>query len=184
MDHYLEIQVLPDLDISAPALMNNLFAKFHRVVAQRGCGEVGVSFPNYDKTLGNLLRLHGTQSSLSHLMSETWLKGLRDYTKVSEVLAVPSEIKGFRCIGRIQQKSPQNMRKRSINKGWKTNEEALEILPDSKQKLLDLPYLQIQSLSSKQQMRIYIKQGKLQKTASAGTFSSYGLSRITSVPYF
>lgn len=184
MNHFLDIKVLPDLDISAPALMNNLFAKFHRAVAQRSCGEIGVSFPNYNKTLGDTLRLHGTENSLSHLMSEIWLKGLRDYTKVSEISSIPQNIKGFRHFFRVQQKSPQNMRKRSVIKGWKTNEEAMDTLPDSKQKLLDLPYLQIQSLSSKQQMRIYIKQGELQKSGSSGTFSSYGLSRIASVPYF
>ena len=46
MDYYLDIQVQPDLEISAPALMNNLFAKFHRNMAQAMLGEIAVSFPN------------------------------------------------------------------------------------------------------------------------------------------
>ncbi|MDC5842327.1 type I-F CRISPR-associated endoribonuclease Cas6/Csy4 [Vibrio europaeus] len=184
MNFFLDIRVEPDLEISAPALLNNLFAKFHRTMAQTCKGQVAVSFPNVDGTLGDVLRLHGSQQALEVLMTQPWLKGLRDYTHVTEVQPVPAEIQGYRTVSRIQKKSPQNLRKRSIAKGWLTEEEALHKIPDHKQKPLKLPYLRLQSLSSKSIMRIYIQHGEITEQAVVGDFSSYGLSRKATIPWF
>ncbi|MDW6005268.1 type I-F CRISPR-associated endoribonuclease Cas6/Csy4 [Vibrio mangrovi] len=184
MDYYLDIQVEPDPEMSAPVLINHLFAKFHRVMMQICPNQIGVSFPHYGKTLGSVLRLHGTQTELETLMAENWLKGLRDYTCVSPIQAVPDCIHGYCTFSRIQQKSPHNMRKRSIAKGWLTPEEALTKIPDSQQKCLALPYLQLQSLSNKQVMRIFVQRGELNQKPVSGSFSSYGLSRSTTVPWF
>lgn len=184
MDFYLDIQVEPDIEVTASALMNNLFAKFHRAMAQTCNGLIAVSFPKHGHLLGDVLRLHGSKQALDQLMLQTWLKGLRDYTKVGEILPVPKEVKGYRCVSRIQKKSPQNLRKRSIAKGWLTEEEALHKIPESKQPQLTLPYLQLQSLSSKSVMRIFIKHSDITQQAVEGEYSSYGLSRQATIPWF
>lgn len=184
MNYYLDIKVLPDLESSAQVLLNNLFAKFHRAVSQTCLGKIGVSFPDYAVTVGETLRLHGNKENLELLMAQNWLKGLRDYTEVSEIKAIPTNVEGYRNFARIQKKSPHNLRKRAILKGRYTPEEALVKIPDSLQINLDLPFMQIQSLSTKQIIRIFIKQGETQKEPSAGEFSSYGLSRTATVPVF
>ncbi|MGF1692148.1 type I-F CRISPR-associated endoribonuclease Cas6/Csy4 [Photobacterium kagoshimensis] len=184
MDYYLDIQVEPDLEITAPALLNNLFAKFHRVMAQTCKGQVAVSFPKHGRVLGDVLRLHGSKQSIDLLMAQPWLKGLRDYTQVGDVLPVPAELFGYRTVSRVQKKSPQNLRKRSIAKGWLTEEEARHQIPESKQPQLNLPYLQIQSLSNKNVLRIYVKHGDISQQAVSGEYSSYGFSSQATIPWF
>lgn len=180
---YLEILLEPDAEISAPALMNNLFAKLHRALAQYAKSDIAVSFPKYGKTLGNILRLHGSRASLEKLMAAPWLKGLRDYTLVSEIENVPDNIKGYRSIFRVQLKSAQNKRKRSVAKGWLSEAEAQQQIQDKKPPLTQ-PFIQLKSLSTNQQMRLFIECGKVQKEAIKGEFSSYGLSQIATIPWF
>ena len=184
MDHYLDIQVEPDIEITAPALMNNLFAKFHRAMAQTCNGLIAVSFPKHGHVLGDVLRLHGQKHALEQLMAQTWLKGLRDYTHVGAILPVPQEVKGYRTVSRVQKKSPQNLRRRSVAKGWLTAEEALHSIPDSNQPQLTLPYLQLQSQSNKNVMRIYVKHSDITHLAVDGEYSSYGLSHQATIPWF
>lgn len=184
MDHYLDIQVEPDLEITAPALLNNLFAKFHRTMAQTCHGQVAVSFPKHGKVLGDVLRLHGTKPILIKLMEQPWLKGLRDYTTLGTIQPIPERIKGYRTVSRVQKKSPHNLRKRSILKGWLTEEEAILKIPESKQPQLELPYLQLKSLSNNNVMRIYVKHGDLLPLKVKGNFSSYGFSRVATIPWF
>ncbi|WP_087018368.1 type I-F CRISPR-associated endoribonuclease Cas6/Csy4 [Thaumasiovibrio subtropicus] len=184
MDYYLDIHVNPDPEISAAALMNNLFAKFHRAVSQHLPGEIAVSFPKYQRSLGDVLRLHGSENGLNQFMALPWLKGLGDYTELSPTTAVPTEVKGYRNVYRVQKKSVHNRRKRSIAKGWLTEEEALHRIPDSAEATLKLPFLQFKSLSSQQMMRVYIGLGELQPHPAQGTLNSYGLSKTQTVPWF
>lgn len=184
MDSYLDIRVLPDSLISAPPLLNNLFARFHRTMARHYNGQVAVSFPRYrQKTLGDVLRLFASKAVLEQLMDFHWLKGLRDHTQVDDILPIGA-VKGYRTVSRVQKKSPQNMRKRSIAKGWLSERDAILRIPDRRFKPLDLPYLQLQSLSNKQFMRVYVQLGELRDQPELGTFSSYGLSRTATIPWF
>ncbi len=184
MDYYLDIQVEPDLEISAPALLNNLFAKFHRAMALHCHEPIAASFPKYDQTLGNVLRLFGTKETLAQFMALPWLKGLRDYTHVSSIHAVPKAVQGYRSVFRVQRKSPQNKRKRAIARGLMTEQEAQHQIPDQAFQPLLLPYLQLHSLSTKQTMRLYIQLGELYDQPRSGDFSSYGLSRVATIPWF
>ena len=189
MDSYIEIMVLPDLEADANFLMNNLCSKLHAVLGQLTEGKVGISFPNYGiagKNLGTKLRIHGSAAMLEKLMAKSWLKGLRDYCQCSEILSVPKDAKQ-RYFARRQLKSAHNKRQRSVGKGWLTYEEALGNIPDESQKLLKLPFLQLTSRGSKQQMKVFIEQGPVMEQAKEGSFNSYGLSRLSekvTVPWF
>lgn len=184
MDHYLEIRVLPDPEFNTGMLMSALFAKLHRALGARGKGDIGVSFPLYDITLGGCLRLHGSASALHELEMTHWRKGMNDYCQCGIVSPIP-EAKGWRTVNRVQVKSnPQRLLRRSVKKGWLTPEEAEARLPTLTAQRTTLPYLTIKSLSSNQQFRLFVEHGPLQTAPADGVFSSYGLSAVATVPWF
>lgn len=184
MDHYLNIRVLADPEFSTQALLEALFAKLHRALVATGHGRIGVSFPRAGKTLGSQLRLHGGSGDLVELQSAGWLKGLRDYCECSEIIPIPTRVQ-YRVVRRVQVKSnAQRLRRRSVSKGWLTEEEALLRIPDNREQQCNLPFLRLKSLSSAQSFLLFIDQGELQETPVSGTFSAYGLSAIATVPWF
>ncbi|CNH98488.1 type I-F CRISPR-associated endoribonuclease Cas6/Csy4 [Yersinia pekkanenii] len=184
MDHYLDIRVLSDPEFSAQALLEALFAKLHRALVATTQGRVGVSFPGAGKTLGSQLRVHGRQCDLVELQSAGWLKGLRDYCECSEIFPIPAVVK-YRVIRRVQVKSNvERLRRRSVSKGWLTEEEARLRIPDSHEQQCNLPFLRLKSLSSAQHFLLFVEQGKLQETPVTGVFSAYGLSTNTTIPWF
>ena len=183
MTHYIEIIVLPDPEFKESVLMNALYSKLHRAIGQIALGKVGLSFPNHQKTLGDKIRLHGSSATLEPFTTNEWLKGLRDYTQVTATKPIPENTQ-HRTVQRVQVKSAHNKRKRSVAKGWLTEEQAFEEIPDGTQKRLTLPFAQLRSLSNDNSMRIYIKHGELTNQPKAGEFSSYGLSAIATIPWF
>ncbi|MEC5344365.1 type I-F CRISPR-associated endoribonuclease Cas6/Csy4 [Brenneria populi] len=184
MDHFLEIKVLPDPEFTASDLLNALFAKLHRALGRRGKGDIGVSFPEAGRRLGERIRLHGSLPALTELQSASWLKGLRDYTQSSDIHPAPDGVK-FRTVQRVQVKSSAlRLRRRSVRKGWLTEQQAEERIPFTCEKRTNLPFLQLKSLSSGEMFRLFILQGPLQDTPVTGAFSSYGLSATATVPWF
>ena len=185
MNHYIDIDLLPDPEFSGNLLMNALFAKFHRALVSAGCGKIGVSFPLAQKrTLGIRLRLHGGRNSLHWLSQQDWLKGLRDYCRVSELCAVPDDCQ-YRIVKRVQAKSSAaRLRRRSVKKGWLSTKEAEVRILESSEKRLSAPFIQLRSSSTGQAFRLFIEQGKLVSTASSGGFSAYGLSQDATIPWF
>ncbi|MCT4627550.1 type I-F CRISPR-associated endoribonuclease Cas6/Csy4 [Halodesulfovibrio sp.] len=185
MDYYLDFTVLPDLEFSSPMLMNNLFAKLHRQIGAYGEKQIGVSFPEVTACcLGAVLRLHGTQQKLELLLCDNWMKGLRDYVEQSSIKPVPKDTVRYRTVRRVQKKSAHNKRKRSVAKGWLTEEAAQEAIQERGSDMLTHPYIQLRSLSTNSMMRIYIAHGAIQKEAVSGAFSSYGLSSTATIPWF
>ncbi|QSX37563.1 type I-F CRISPR-associated endoribonuclease Cas6/Csy4 [Shewanella sedimentimangrovi] len=183
MDHYLDIRVLPDPEFGQVDLLNALYAKLHRVLPSLTQGRVGVSFPEYGKTLGDCLRLHGTLSDLLNLTEVNWLQGMRDYIRLGEPTKIPAEV-SYRTVHRVQAKSAHNKRKRSVAKGWLTEEEALVRIPDTQRKILKLPYAEMHSMSTGSRMRLYVELGPLVEVPVAGCFSAYGLSAAATIPWF
>jgi CRISPR-associated endonuclease Csy4 len=184
MNYYLDIRVLPDQEFSPSLLMNALFAKFHRALVVAGHGKIGVSFPQAQKTLGDCIRLHGSQGALQRFMEISWLKGLTDYTCVTAITAVPDNCR-YRVVKRMQAKSSvERMYRRSIRKGWLTTEEAETRMSDCKEQYLKLPFVQLKSHSSGQAFRLFIQQGELLDTPAGGEFSAYALSDVATIPWF
>lgn len=183
MDYYIDITVLPDPEFKESVLINALYAKLHRALGKHSEGKIGVSFPQFKKNLGPLLRLHGNERKLGELMASNWLAGMRDYTKTANCQPVPTPTQ-YRTVKRVQAKSAHNKRQRSIAKGWLSEEQARETIPDTQQKHLKLPYAQIRSLSNRHTMRVYIEHGKLAPAPSHGLFNTYGLSGNTTIPWF
>lgn len=184
MTHYIEIKLLPDQEFSSGLLMNALFAKFHRALAETGHNQIGISFPRANKTLGDTIRLHGSQGELEQLMKIKWMKGLSDYTSASAISAVPNNCR-YRTVRRVQAKSSmERMYRRSVKKGWLSPEEAEEKVNAGTEQQLKLPYLQLKSGSTGQSFRLFIQQDKIVGTPTAGNFSSYALSDTATIPWF
>ena len=184
MGHFIEICLLPDTEFPTSLLMNALFAKIHRALAEAGHGEVGVSFPHVQKTLGDTIRLHGSQVALEQLTSVGWLKGLTDYTHVTVITTVPENCK-HRVVKRVQAKSSvERMYRRSIKKGWLSEEEAEVKMNAGKDHQLKLPYVQLKSRSTAQSFNLFIQQGKVVDSPAPGVFSAYGLSDVATIPWF
>ncbi|WP_338858947.1 type I-F CRISPR-associated endoribonuclease Cas6/Csy4 [Serratia marcescens] len=184
MDHYQDVRVLPDPEFSEPTLLSALFAKLHRALAAYGKGDIGISFPQMQRTPGAILRLHGSHEALTALVGFDWMKGLRDYTDLSLIQAVPTET-AFRTVSRVQVKSSvERIRRRVVRKGWLTEEQARERIPMANEQRTSLPFIALKSLSTGQHFRLFLKQGQLQERPTPGVFSFYGLSASATVPWF
>ncbi|TDR06741.1 type I-F CRISPR-associated endoribonuclease Cas6/Csy4 [Marinomonas communis] len=188
MDHYLDIKILEDPEFTAPILMNALFSKLHRALVEVSNHDIGVSFPDAGKkSLGKILRLHGTQERLSVLESLAWRKGLGDFTLVSDVTEAP-QTSEYWLVQRIHvQSNPDRIRRRAMKRHNLTYEQAVEQIPDSVGKELDLPFVRIKSQSTGgQQFPLFIKQTAISEASQPNEiqFSKYGLSSATPVPKF
>lgn len=184
MDHYVEIRLKPDPEFSTSLLMNALFAKLHRALAEKGDGQVGVSFPKADKNLGDTIRLHGTQESLEGLALLNWMRGLCDYAAEFQILPIPLTCR-YRAVKRIQSKSsPARLLRRSVKKGWVTEVEAEERLKENTERRLKDSFIQMKSQSTSQMFRLFIRQGPLLDNPQPGYFSAYGLSNRVTIPWF
>jgi len=184
MKYYIDIRVLPDPEFSTSVLMNALFAKLHRALVMTGQGKIGVSFPQAQKTLGDSIRLHGSQGALQRIMETNWLRGLSDYTHVSSITTVPDNCR-YRVVDRVHAKSSvERMYRRSVKNGRLTAEEAEIRMSAGKEQHLKLPFVQLKSQSTEQAFRLFIQQGKLLDTPVEARFSAYGLSGVGTIPWF
>lgn len=187
MDAYLEIRLLPDPEFPQHFLMGALFGKLHRVLVELEANNIGLSFPDYSiapRGLGERLRLHGTKQVLSELMGQNWLKGMSDHVQCSEILPVPGNAQ-FRTVSRRQFKtSSERLRRRRMKRKGETYEQAAEAIPRHVERSPELPYVQLRSQSTGQNFHLFIEQGSLLEHPQKAAFSSYGLSREATVPWF
>ncbi len=187
MDHYVDLKLLPDPEIAQPHLMGALFSKLHLALVALRSEHIGISFPAVQDAppwLGDCLRLHGDHAALTELMAAPWLAGMRDHVQASPVLAVPPNAH-FRVVSRVQAKSnPDRLRRRQMRRHGIDATEALVRVPDAAAERLDLPYVQLRSLSTVQSFRLFIRHGALLDAASPGVFGAYGLSSSATIPWF
>ena len=188
MDCYLDIRLRPDPEFPATVLMSALFGKLHRGLVALDTDRIGVSFPEIEKEtvvgLGERLRLHGTAAELERLMALPWLTGMGDHVHIGAIAAVPDAAR-HRVVRRVQAKSsPERLRRRWMKRKGLSEEEARRAVPDSVAERLDLPYVVLTSRSTGQRFHLFIEHGPVQATPRDGRFSSYGLSRGGTVPWF
>ena len=187
MDHYVDLTLLPDPEIAQQHLMGALFSKLHRALVAQRSGSIGISFPAVQAErvwLGDCLRLHGEQATLTGLMTSNWLTGMRDHVHATAVLAVSPKAR-FRVVSRVQAKSnPERLRRRQMRRHGLDAAQALASVPDTAAERLDLPYVQLRSQSTAQSFRLYIRHGELLETAAVGNFGAFGLSTSATIPWF
>jgi CRISPR-associated endonuclease Csy4 len=202
MNHYVDVRLQPDAEFSPAMLMAALFTKLHKALVVGAHQDIGVSFPQVQEAantaaakpsrtgahpryrLGLVLRLHGSAAALTALMASDWLRGMRDHVLCGPVQAVPTH-HGYRTVNRVQAKSnPERLRRRQMRRHGLTAEQAQARIPDSAAEMLDLPFLTLRSQSTGQTFRLFIRQGPIQPEPVQGMFGAYGLSPVTTIPWF
>ncbi|CCG88214.1 type I-F CRISPR-associated endoribonuclease Cas6/Csy4 [Erwinia piriflorinigrans] len=184
MDRYQDIRVRVDEEIGEAVLLAQVFMRLHQVLRQTANGRIGISFPGVKVTLGDRIRLHGTQDDLHALQHSGWDRGLTDYISCTDIAPVPPQAV-WRSVRRVQVKSSaERLRRRSVNKGWLNEAQAAERISVVNEQRSDLPYLQIKSGSNGHAWRLFIEHGPLLSARCEGSFSSYGLSATATVPWF
>ncbi|UOB05259.1 type I-F CRISPR-associated endoribonuclease Cas6/Csy4 [[Acidovorax] ebreus] len=188
--HYINITLLPDPEFSHAHLLGALVSKLHRALALAQSTDIGVSYPQHisqpltKRTLGAVLRLHGTPDALQRLMEQDWLKGMRDHTQVGELLPVPANAQ-HRTVRRRQFKTnADRLRRRRMQRKGETAEQAAAAIPDTVERRPDLPFVQLRSSSTGQSFCLCVEHGPLQPQSVTGVFNAYGLGHEATVPWF
>ncbi|MCH4565218.1 type I-F CRISPR-associated endoribonuclease Cas6/Csy4 [Halomonas sp. EGI 63088] len=188
MDYYIDIRLLPDPEFPAAMLMGALFSKLHRALVDLRATDLGVSFPEHrnghKKSLGQVLRLHGSAAALDHLMATGWLKGMRDHISASDMAEVPADTRYLVVCRRQFKTSAERLRRRRARRHGETLEQAREHIPDSVERKVDLPFATIRSLSTRQTFHLFVEHGDIRQDPVAGRFNAYGLSDEATVPWF
>lgn len=187
MDHYIDLRLRPDPELVSTHVMDTLFSKLHLALATRQAGDVGISFPGVvaGRTgLGDMMRLHGGAKTLEALMGTQWLAGLLDYVHAGSLAAVPGDTP-HRVVRRVQAKSSaERIRRRQMRRHGYDEGQARDRVPNSVERMLALPYVNLRSASTAQVFRLFIEHGPLLAVPQTGRFSLYGLSPQATVPWF
>ena len=193
MNFYTEIALLPDEEVPIFFIRNKVYTKLHKAIYDLKADDIGISFPQVDKELGCLIRVHSSNERLQELQNLNWLGGLSGYCKVGEILTIPDNIKGYQVISRIRQtmslaKLSKRIDYQKKNGDLKTDDEVKAYERQYKAKMfqtaLNNPYLELQSTSTGNLYRIYINFSELEQQPIKGQFNRFGLSKNATVPIF
>ncbi|TFI06890.1 type I-F CRISPR-associated endoribonuclease Cas6/Csy4 [Thiopseudomonas sp. 4R-3cl] len=188
--HYIDITLLPDPEFSHAHLLGALVSKLHRALVQHGSGDIGVSFPQHvnaprrQRTLGSVLRLHGTAQALAALMEQEWLKGMRDHVQLTPLTVVPAGAPHRLVLRRQFKTNAERLRRRRMQRKRETAEQAAASIPDSVERRPDLPYVQLRSGSTGHSFCLFVDHGPVLGEPLTGSFNAYGLGPLASVPWF
>lgn len=183
MNYYIDILIHPDSEMRLNLLLNTVYTKLHKALYDMASTSIGVSFPKYNVTLGNVLRIHGGTAYLHDLQSAFWLGGMSGYCEMSLIIPVPIGTK-FRTISRKQTTMSQSKLRRLIKRGSIMEDEIKQYKAKMFFKGLDNPFVELVSGSNAQKHRRYIEFGELVNQPIPGEFDQFGLSKTATVPWF
>ncbi len=198
MKNYIEITLLPDVDITLNFLWEKVYQQLHLALVEIQDSDktvpVGVSFPEYRcdteenvYQLGSKIRLFSpTRETLEAVNINQWLSRLSDYVHASSIRDVPEKNKSYTIFKRSQPKNNNHkLARRKARREGISAEEAIAYFKSRKEQYSPAPFVRIKSLSSNNQYRVIILQEKINGSHCEGVFSTYGLSKIGStVPLF
>ncbi len=195
MNYYVDIKLLTDTEITLGFIWKKLYTQIHLALVEvrdkNNLTSIGLGFPRYsnDRFLGDTLRIFAlTKEELEKLNLNHWIARLLDYLTVSDIKEVPSNVTEFVSFRRKQFKTnAERLARRQAKRKGISYEEALKNYEnfdeEEKKKKNRLPFINIKSLSSNREMKIFIEKSKA-KEESQGLFSTYGLSSESTVPWF
>lgn len=192
MKNYIEITLRPDAEVGLGFLWQKVYQQIHlalvEVKDENDEVSIGVSFPRYCTDafpLGDTIRLFAkTADELTILRLDEWLSHLLDYADVSDIKDVPSGIETHASFSRKQIKSNiERLVRRQAKRKEISFEEALKNYADMQEQTTQLPYVTINSLSSGQRLKLFIQKESKPEYVE-GRFSTYGLSKEATVPWF
>lgn len=185
--HYIDITLLPDPEFSHTHLLSALVAKLHRALVQLRADDIGISFPRYSlhpRTLGAVLRLHGTETALQRLIELPWLQGMRDHVQLTALSPAPLSAPRWQVRRRQFKTSAERLRRRRMRRKEETLEQAVAAIPDGMERSPKLPFVQLRSASTGQPFCLFVDQAPVQTDAVSGRFNAYGLSMGSTIPWF
>lgn len=192
MKFYQELTLIDDVEISVNFLWTKLFGQIHIALAdvanQHGIKSIGVSFPNYinepkRKSLGNKLRIFAeSKAELEMLNIEKWLENYIDYVHIRKTNEVPKH-DSFLLVSRYDKKNINKAAQCLANHKNISLAESLEHCKKYKRKIENVPFMRLYSLTNQRDYYLFINQ-KVVDVEAKGDFSTYGLSKVTTVPNF
>jgi len=192
MKYYVEITLLPSVDIGLFFLWEKVFQKIHielvKIKSLNGKVAIGISFPEYDtenNRLGGKLRLFATnEATLEKMEVHECLKGFTDYVHLTRVRPVPDNVSKYACYKRQQPKSSnERLARRKSKREGITPEQALKILERYPEQRVKTPFINMGSQSSKQRFKLFVLKQDSGQLVNDG-FTCYGLSSKSTVPDF
>lgn len=192
MNHYQEISLLPNADISVYFLWQKVYQQIHLALVEGknadNASAIGVAFPEYAanaNSLGTNLNLFAEdEKSLEQMQCEKWLSRLKDYVHIFPIKTVPEKLEGHACFKHIKLKgNKEKLARRRAKRKGETLQEALLHYEDFKEQNSKLPYINMTSQTNGQRFRLFIEK-KETKEPHTGLYSCYGLSNTTTVPLF
>lgn len=183
MNFYIDILILLDPEFPATVLMNSLYSKLHKALYDLHSTSIGISFPKYSVTLGNVLRIHGSNTDLKKLGKLNWVGSMDTFCKITEIQEVPKNHQ-YRIVSRKQASMSQSKLRRLVKRGSIKEDEVANYEKTKNKKDLSEPFLELVSNSNGQHHRRYIDLGQLLDEPKSGTFDSFGLSKNGTIPWF
>lgn len=194
MNYYVDIKLFRDTEITLGFIWKKLYAQVHLALVEvrdeNSLVSIGLSFPKYQESffpLGDELRIFAyNKEELEGLDLNRWLERLLDYVSISEIKKVPSDVKEFVSFGRQRFKTnKETLARRQAKRKGISFKEALQNYSDfdEDKNKTKLPYLNVKSLSTGKEMKVFIKKSDIRERED-GLFSTYGLSNVSTVPWF
>jgi CRISPR-associated endonuclease Csy4 len=189
MNHYIDILIQANPEISEPVLMSDLLSRLHRallkrgqdpkpdsgIVALEGSEHIAISFPDYRITLGNRLRLHGTQAALTQLEASAWRRSFSGSCQLTEMTAIPEVHRWLRVQRQREGLSAAKLRRLAKRANGAVNAENLKEI-QARKGIINTPFAGLKSTSTGQGFRLAIVQQRANEAGSGG-FNSFGLSK-------
>jgi len=191
MKFYVDIKLIPNEEDNLGFLWNRVYTQMH--LALVGVKDenvnigIGFSFPHYnnhDFPLGDTLRVFAeSKEKLEELKIHKWLNRLDGYIYVGATKELPSDIKGYVHFARKQFKTnPERLARRQAKRKGISLKEALKNYEGMTEQTTKLPFVMMKS-SGGQYMKIFIEKS-ISDEEVKGSFSTYGLSKTATVPWF
>lgn len=207
MKFYIELTLTNSPNISFSNAWSKLYIQIHLALVEmqdtNAQVPIGVSFPEYNvgmckgkklMLLGSKLRIFAQdETTLNKLNLPEWLASLEDYIHIKRIEPVPENVQKHLVVSRYRPKSNIELAARRIVKRKQiTIEQAMAYLntvdktkelKDYEQKWNPFPYVQLKSLSGKQNFSLFIKQTVADEIRGS-VFSTYGLNSVSTVPHW
>ena len=183
MNHYIDITIKPDSEMRISFLLNKVFTNLHRLLSRINSTQIGLSFPKYTVTLGDVIRIHGTKESLNEIQGRDWIGGLLQYCHITNVLTVPTSAR-YRTVSRKQANMSHAKLNRLLARGTIAPDQAQAYKAKMFQNGLSNPFLELESASNGHRHRRYLSFGDITDHPTLGTFDQFGLSKHGSIPWF
>jgi len=191
MKYYIDIVLTPNKEDNLSFIWSKVYTQMHLALVEIKSDdgvEIGFSFPfynNHEFPLGDTLRVFSSSKELLNTLNiNHWLKKLEGFVYVGNINDVPSNVKEYVTFSRKQFKSNiSRLARRYAKRHDMSIEDALDVYKDANAKHTDLPFVYIKSLSTEQEMKIFIEKS-IKTNPENGLFSTYGLSKTSTVPWF